>query len=381
MIVKMSQRSSSPASPSRPETASRPQETVTPVSHTFGLSEMSASLEALNIEVERKPTIVHRAQASYSTGVSRDHQKSSQVSPRKPKRYALQIWLEVEVGPGYFVPPEDDSCTEDFALEALNRAYPGCTGVYLDRSGHMLAFYGRKGNSRAGLIQDVAIEAGRAVSEIPTWLGLTAKWKVRCVSVTEANDIIKGCKRLEKESRRQERLHYREQIASMHQPSNLSVTAPPFQPKAASSTPRLVTSGYEQGKSGMKVDPTPSHYRTDSPAERTLSQVRGSPPHDPDGGDETSDGDLVDFASRRRGRRSRGNRSHRGSGSSDSSDNSRFSRSTGEGGRRRKKDGFSNKIQIPEFEGNTAMQAMSPMLSGSGLGASPIIETTMKTRI
>ena len=140
------------------------------------------------------------------------------------------------------------------------------------------------------------------MSEIPTWLGLTAKWKVRCVRVTEANDIIKGCKRLETESRRWERLRYREQITSMHQPSNLSVTAPPFQPKATSSTPRLVTSGYEQGKSGMKVDPTPSHYRTDSPAERTLSQVRGSPPHDPDGEDETSDGDLVDFTSRRRGR-------------------------------------------------------------------------------
>ena len=97
---------------------------------------------------------------------------STPVSPQKPKRYALQIWLEVEVGPG----------------------------VYLDRAGHMLAFYGRKGGSKAGLIQDVAIEAGRAVTEIPTWMGLTARWKVRCVSLAEANDILAGCKRLEKEN-------------------------------------------------------------------------------------------------------------------------------------------------------------------------------------
>ena len=61
----MSQGSSNPASPSRPVTVSEPQETLTTVSHTCGLSELSASLEALNIKVERKPTVVHRAQTSY----------------------------------------------------------------------------------------------------------------------------------------------------------------------------------------------------------------------------------------------------------------------------------------------------------------------------
>ena len=149
----MSQGSSSPTSPFRPVPASELQETVTPVSHVFGLSEVSASLEALNIEVKKKPNVVHHAQTSYTPGASRtpgspnpwDHRRSTPVSPQKPKRYALQIWLEVEVGPGYFVPPEDDSCSTDFTLEILNHAYPCCTGVYLDRAGHMLAFYGRKG--------------------------------------------------------------------------------------------------------------------------------------------------------------------------------------------------------------------------------------------
>ena len=204
----MSQGSSNPASPSRPVTVSEQQETLAPVSHVFGLSEVSASLVMLNIEVERKPTVVHCAQASYSPGASmtpwfpnaRDHRRSTQASPLKLKRYALQIWLEVEVGPGYFLHPEDNSYYMDFALEVLNRTCPGCTGVYLDRGGHMLAFYGWKGSSKAGLIQDVAIEAGQAVREIPTWMGLTAKWKVRCVSLAKAKDIPAGCKRLKREN-------------------------------------------------------------------------------------------------------------------------------------------------------------------------------------
>ena len=155
----MSQGSSNPASPSRPVPASDQQDTIILVSHVFGLSEVSASLEALNIEVERKPTVLHRAQTSYSPGASmtpwspnaRDHWRSTLASPHKPKRYALQIWLEVEVGPGYFLPPEDDSYSTDFTLEALNRAYPGCTGVYLDRGGHMLAFYGRRAAQKLAL--------------------------------------------------------------------------------------------------------------------------------------------------------------------------------------------------------------------------------------
>ena len=214
----MSQGSSNPTSPSRPVPASEQQETITLVSHVFGLSEVSASLEALNIEVERKPTVVHCAQTSYSQGASQtpwfldtqDNRRSTPASHHKPKRYALQIWLEVEVGPGYFLPPEDDSCSTDFALEVLNCTYPGCRGVYLDRGGHMLAFYGQKGSSKAGLIQEVAIEAGHAVTEIPTWMGLTARWRVKCVSLVEANDILAGCKRLEQENRRREHQHFQE---------------------------------------------------------------------------------------------------------------------------------------------------------------------------
>ena len=184
----------------------------------FGLSEVSASLKALNIEVEKKPNVVHHVQISYCPGVSRtpwspntwDNQRSTSASPPKSKMYALQIWLEVEVGPGYFLPPEDNSCSTDFTLEVLNRTYPGCTGVYLDRGSHMLAFYGWKGSSKAGLIQEVVIEDGHAVTEIPTWMGLTARWRVKCFSLMEANDILAGCKRLKQENRRWEHQYFQE---------------------------------------------------------------------------------------------------------------------------------------------------------------------------
>ena len=314
----MSQGSSNPTSPSRPVLASEQQETVTPFSHVFGLSEVSTSLEVLNIEVERKPTVVHHAQTSYSPGAGRtpwspntqDNRRSTPASPHKPKRYALQIWLEVEVGPGYFLPPKDDSCSMDFILEVLNHAYLGCTGVYLDRGGHMLAFYGWKGSSKAGLIQEVAIEAGHAVTEIPTWMGLTARWRVKCVSLAEANDILAGCKRLEQENRRRERQYFQEQLASLHQPSGLSVTVAPFQPQAAIPMPRLAemaSDPHKPERSRPKAGPSPSHRSTTSSVGKVPSPIRGPYPQTSDD-DATSDVGLMDPSSHKKGRRSLGNR-------------------------------------------------------------------------
>ena len=243
---KMSQ-GSSPASQSKPIPASETEEMATPISHTIGLTELATSLETLNTDGDKRSTVVHHTQTSSFLGANkipgspdtRDQRKTSPTLAHRPRRYALQMWLEVEVGPSLFVPPEDNSYSVDFTMEVINRAYLGCTGMYLDRAGHMVAFSGRKGSARAGLIQEVTIEASRAMSELPMWMGYTARWKVRCVSLAEANEILAGCKRLEKENRRRERLHFQERLASMHQFSNLSANAIPFQPQAALPTPRL----------------------------------------------------------------------------------------------------------------------------------------------
>ena len=239
----------------------------------------------------------------------------------------------------------------DFALEVLNRAYPGCTGVYLDRGGHMLAFYGRKGSSKADLIQEVAVETGHAVTEISTWMGLTARWRVKCVSLAEANDILAGCKRLEQENRRREHQYFQEQLASLHQPSGLSATAAPFQPQATLPMPRLAemaSDPHKQEGSRPKASFSPSRRSTTSSVGRVPSPIWGPYPQT-SVDDATSDVGLVDPSSRKKGRRSRGNRGSRSGESSDSSHSTRST--TSSGGRRKKKDGFSSKIQIPEFGG------------------------------
>ena len=193
-------KESSPVPPSELIPASEV-ETIIPVSHPIGLTELTASLEALNTEVDKRLTVVHHTQTSSSSGANKIQGSPDTRDQRRlhlPRFIGLEMWLEVEVGPGLFVPPEDDSYSVDFAMEVINRAYPGCTGMYLDRADHMLAFYGQKGSTRAGLIQDVAIEASQAVGELPTWMEYTARWRVRCVSLAEANEILAGRKRLEK---------------------------------------------------------------------------------------------------------------------------------------------------------------------------------------
>ena len=215
----------------------------------------------------------------------------------------------------------------------------------------MLAFYGWKGSPKAGLIQEVATEAGHTVMEIPTWMGLTAKWRVKCVSLAEAKDILAGCKRLEQENRRWERQYFQERLASLHQPSGLSVTAAPFQPQAAMPMPRpaeMASDQHKAEKRGPKAGLSPSRRSTTSSVGKVPSPTRGPYPQTSDD-DTTSDVGLVDPSSRKKGRRSQGNRGSQSGKSSDSSHSTRSS--TSSGGRRKKKDGFSSKIQIPEFGG------------------------------
>ena len=76
--------------------------------------------------------------------------------------------------------------------------------------------------------------------------------------------------------------------------------------------------------------------------------MRGPYPQTSDD-DVTSDGGLVSPSSHRKGKRSHGSRGGRSGESLDSSHSVQYS--IYRGGRRKKKDGFSSKIQIPEFGG------------------------------
>ena len=104
----------------------------------------------------------------------------------------------------------------------------------------------KKTNPRAGLLHNQGVVASKAIANIPTWMGYFARWRVRCVSVSEASEILAGCKRLEKEHWRRARWDLQHRLSSMQLNSPLSATARPFQPQA---TPPLVL-----------VDDTPQDY-------------------------------------------------------------------------------------------------------------------------
>ena len=141
------------------------------------------------------------------------------------------MWVEIETSAGIHTAPEEDSYSVDFAIDTINRAYPGCTGMYLGVVGHMLAFYGKKTNPRASLLLDQAITASKVIANIPTWMGYFATWRVKCVSLSEVSEILAGCKRIEKESLRRARWELQQWFSALRVDSTLSTTAQPFQPR------------------------------------------------------------------------------------------------------------------------------------------------------
>ena len=86
--------------------------------------------------------------------------------------------MEIEIIPGEYSTPEDDSYSIDFAIDTINCAYPGCTGMYPDVAGHILAFYGKKTNPRAGLLHNQGVVASKVIADIPSWMGYPARWRV-----------------------------------------------------------------------------------------------------------------------------------------------------------------------------------------------------------
>ena len=179
---------------------------MTPVTQPSGLGALSASMST---EPDRKSEAIQRAQVGLLVGANGNNEpqnksskKQTPASGTRPKKYALEMWVEIKTSASIHTAPEEDSYSVNVAIDCINRAYPGCTGMYLGVAGHMLAFYGKKTNPRAGLLLDQAITASKAIANIPTWMGYFATWRVNCISISEASEILAGCKRIEKESLR-----------------------------------------------------------------------------------------------------------------------------------------------------------------------------------
>ena len=191
-------------------------------------------------EPDRKLEAIQRAQVGSLMGADGNREpqvktpkKQLPTSATRPKKYALEMWVEIETSAGMHSTPEEDSYNVDFTIDTINHTYPGCTGMYLGVAGHMLAFYGKKANPRAGLLLGQAVIASKTIANIPTWMGYFARWRVWCISISEASEILAGCKRIEKENLRRARWELQNQFSSMQLNSTLSATARPFQLRAA----------------------------------------------------------------------------------------------------------------------------------------------------
>ena len=147
-------------------------------------------------------------------------------------------------------------------------------------------------------------------------------------------------------------MHFQEQLTSMHQFSNLSVTAVPFQPRATLPTPRLddaARSCQEPERDGSATDFSPPCKNLGSLIDRLPSSACHQHLQASDDRDLTTDGSSTDYLSHRKKCRSRGSRSSQNGRSDKSTSNS--SKSTSSNGGKKKKEGFSSKIHIPQFGG------------------------------
>ena len=235
-VIVMATKESLPTKQSRSANTPTGEESKIPAQQPSGLGELAASMVT---EAEKRLEAVLRTQISSQSGTEKTKEPQDRTPKRqspspatRPRRYALELWVEIEIHVGMYAAPDEDSYSVDFAIDTLNRAYPGCTSVYLGEAGHMVAFYGKKANSKVGLIHDEAVVASKAILKIPMWMGHFARWRVKCVSISEASEIVAECKRLEKESLRRARLELQKRFSGMQVDSTLSATARPFQPQA-----------------------------------------------------------------------------------------------------------------------------------------------------
>ena len=233
----MATQSSKPSGQVSSPTTPMGEESVTPVSQPSGLGELSTSMFT---EPDMKSEAIQRAQVGLLMGANGNNEPQNKTPKRqspnaatRPKKYALEMWVEIKTSAGVHTTPEEDSYSADFAIDTINCTYPGCTGMYLGMAGHMLAFYGKKTNPRAGLLIGQAVATSKAITNIPTWMGYFARWRVKCVSISEASEILAGCKRIEKENLRRARWELQHQFSAIQLDSTLSATAQPFQPQVA----------------------------------------------------------------------------------------------------------------------------------------------------
>ena len=128
-------KDSKPATSGERETTASENEksSTTSTPQPSGLGELAAPSTAPS---GRGQGAVQRVQVGSTPGADKSEmtregvgRRSSPTPGTRPIKYALEIWVELEVSPGVYSAPEDDSYGVDFVVETLNKAYPRMYGL------------------------------------------------------------------------------------------------------------------------------------------------------------------------------------------------------------------------------------------------------------
>ena len=105
----MATQDSTPSRQVRSTTTPMGEESVTPVSQPSGLGELSASMFT---EPDRKLEVIQRAQVGSLMGADKNREpqdktpkKQSPALATRPKKYALEMWVEIKTSVGMHSPP------------------------------------------------------------------------------------------------------------------------------------------------------------------------------------------------------------------------------------------------------------------------------------
>ena len=123
----MATQNSKPSGQVSSPTTPTGEESVTPVSQPSGFGALSASTFT---EPDRKSEAIQRAQVGSLMGANGNNEpqnktpkKQSPASATRPKKYALEMWVEIKTSVGVHTAPEEDSCGVDFTIDTINRTY------------------------------------------------------------------------------------------------------------------------------------------------------------------------------------------------------------------------------------------------------------------
>ena len=143
-------------------------------------------------------------------------------------------------------------------------------------------------------------------------MGYFARWRVKCISISEASEILAACKRIEKENLRRARWELQQQFSSMQLDSTLSAIARPFQSQVTPQSSREddVPRSHPVRHGLAGSSPTPG-FAPDSPMRRAF------PSHHQSSDDDwvSTDTSISDKPPRRRHRSRRSQSSRSGSDS------------------------------------------------------------------